>query len=366
MVSTQEIDARIDEWVVRTKQLTGKEVRERETWNHDVTADAIRHFAYGTDDDNPLWVDPDHAAKSRYGKQLAPPCFLVSVLYPILHGAPMKAPLASLIAGVEYEWFKPILVGDRLRAVSKQKDFYEKRSKEGRRLNFVISEVTYFNQDDEAVGRATGTMIMAAQLGREVMFERPIHRYSDEELEEIEETFRTERRTGAEILYFEDVEVGRQVPPIVRGPLTIGDLVCWNAAIGPSYKAGRWGFLELAKAPHAAARNPVTNFSVKYSQQHEDFNLAAGRGMPGPFDNGVMRFGWVAPLVTNWMGDDGFLRRLYVAIRKPVIYGDLVTYAAKVTEKDESRSVVKLEITGTNQEGEVTTKGSAEVELPRR
>lgn len=88
--------------------------------------------------------------------------------------------------------------------------------------------------------------------------------------------------------------------------------------------------------------------------------------MPGPFDNGVMRFAWVAPLITNWMGDNGFLRRLYVEIRKPVIYGDVMTYEGTVADKDESRSVVKLEITGTNQEGEVTTKGGAEVELPRK
>ena len=31
MASTEEIDAQIDEWVSRTKELTGKEGRERET-----------------------------------------------------------------------------------------------------------------------------------------------------------------------------------------------------------------------------------------------------------------------------------------------------------------------------------------------
>ncbi len=44
MASTEEIDAQIDEWVSRTKELTGKEVRERETWNHGVTADAFTLF----------------------------------------------------------------------------------------------------------------------------------------------------------------------------------------------------------------------------------------------------------------------------------------------------------------------------------
>ena len=363
---TEEIDAQIDAWVARTSELTGQEVRERETWNHDVTADSIRHFAYGTDDDNPLWTDPDYAAKTKHGKLVAPPAYLVSVLYPMLHGAPMKAPLASLIGGLAYEWVRPVVAGDRLRAVSKQDKFFEKRNKEGRRLNFVISGVVYSDLDGRTVGKATGTMIMATQVGDAVMFDRPIHRLSDDKLAELEEAFQAEERTGAEPLCFEDVDVGTSIPSITRGPLTIGDMVAWNAAIGPSYKAGRWGFLELAKAPHAVTLNTVLNFPVKYSQQHEDPNLAAGRGMPGPFDNGVMRFAWVAPMVTNWMGDDGFLSRLDVQVRQPGIYGDVVVYAAKVTAKDEMRGTVTLEITGTNHDGAIATKGTAEVELPRR
>jgi acyl dehydratase len=361
-----EIDAAIDEWVARTRELTGKEVRERESWNTEVSADAIRHFAYGTDDDNPLWRDPDYAAKTRHGQIMAPPGFLVSVLYPILHGAPMKAPLASLIGGVEYQWMEPIRLGDRLRATSVQKEFYEKRSGGGRRLNFVISELTYRNQDDAVVGKGTGTMIMASQVGETLQMERQIRRYGEEELAELDRTFKAEKRTGDEPFFFDQVEVGHEIPAIVRGPLTIGDMVAWNAAIGPSYKAGRWGHLDLQKSAHTAARNPVTGFSVKYSQQHEDFHLAAQRGMPGPFDNGVMRFAWVAPLITDWMGDGGFLRRLYVQVRQPGIYGDIQTYRGKVAGLDDEAGVVRIEITGTNQEGEVSTRGEADVVLPRR
>jgi len=361
-----EIEAEIDAWVARTRELTGKEVREREPWNTEVTADAIRHFIYGTDDDNPLWRDPAYAAKTRHGDILAPPAFLVSVLYPILHGAPMKAPLASLIGGVEYRWERPIRLGDRLGARSVQKDFYEKRNREGRRLNFVISEITYRDAKDAVVGTATGTMIMASQVGEQLQMERKIRKYSEEELAELDRAFKAEERTGDRPLHVEDVEVGREIPPIRRGPLTIGDMVAWNAGIGPSYKAGRWGHLDLQKSQHTAARNPITGFPVKYSQQHEDFHLAAQRGMPGPFDNGVMRFAWVAPLLTNWMGDDGFLERLYVQVRQPGIYGDIQTYRGKVAGRDEARGAVRIEITGANQEGEVSTRGEADVILPRR
>ena len=363
-VDMETVEAEIDAWAEKTRALTGKVVREREPWNVEVSKDAVRHFAYGTDDDNPLWTDEAYARASEWGRLQAPPAFLVSSMYPILHGAPMKAPLASLIGGVEYEWFERIFVGDTLTPETRQKDFYEKRNKEGRRLGFVISEITYRNQNGTVVGRATGTMIMATQVGTQVMLEHDIPHYGEARLEEMEATWRTEVRRGGERRRFADVEIGEALPPIVRGPLTIGDMVAWNAAIGPSYKGGRWGYLDLTKAPHTAMVNPVTGFPVKYSQQHEDFQLAAGRGMPAPFDNGVMRFAWVAPLVTNWMGDHGFLKRLYVQVKRPGLYGDLVTYNATVTSKNEDESSITVSIAGGTEDGRVSTAGEAVVVLP--
>lgn len=363
---SNEVDARIDEFIARTREMTGTEVRERDPWNTEASADAIRHFAYGTDDGNPLWLDPAYAAKGPYKKIVAPPAFAVSVLYPILHGAPMDAPLSSLIGGLEFEWHLPIFLGDKLRAKSVQKDMYEKKSSSGRRLVFVISECTYWNQNDQVVAKAVGTMIRATQVGTELLFERPIYRYSDRELEEIDKALKAEKRTANQALYWEDVSVGQEIPPLVRGPLTIGDMVCWNAALGPAYKAGRLGYLDILKTPHAAVSNPVTGWKVKYSQQHEDFNLSSQRGMPGPFDNGVMRFAWVAPLITNWMGDHGFLRRLYVQVKTPNIYGDTTWYRGKVAEKSRGKdgAIVRIQITGINQAGITTTTGEADVILP--
>lgn len=361
-----QVDAAIDAWQAATEGMTGKVVEERQPWVSAVTGDAVRHFAYGTDDDNPLWTDDAYAAGTAHGRTLAPPAFVFVNRYPILHGAPLKAPLASLIGGVEVEWFGHVHPGDSLSSEPRQKEFFEKRNKEGRRLNFVISEVDYRNQQDTLVARATGTMIMATQIGLRTMMAHQAPHYDEGALERLETTWRREHRRGPDPLYFEDVEEGSQVPPILRGPLTIGDMVAWNAAIGPSYKAGRWGYLDLTRAMHTAMFNPVTGFPVKYSQQHEDANMAAGRGMPAPFDNGVMRFAWVAPLVTNWMGDDGFLKRLKVQVARPGLYGDLTTYAGRVAARDPESGTVTLEITGTCQDGALNTRGTAEVVLPRR
>ncbi|MBI4589132.1 MAG: MaoC family dehydratase N-terminal domain-containing protein [Candidatus Rokubacteria bacterium] len=362
------VEAQIEEFIERSRALTGQEVREREAWNSAASRDAIRHFALGTSDGNPLWLDPSYAAKTQYGSALAPPGFLTSVLYPILHGAPMSAPLSSLIGGVEYRWFTPILEGDALRASTKQADLYEKKSGSGRRLIFIISEATYWNQRDEVVGKATGTMIRATQVGTELLFDRPIYRYSEVELAKIGAAIQGEARSGGRTPCWEDVQIGQEIPPIVRGPLTIGDMVCWQAAIGPSYRAGGLGYLDVLKAPHTAVRNPITGWPVKYSQQHEDFHLAAQRGMPGPFDNGVMRFAWVCPLITNWMGDAGFLKRLSVQVRTPAIYGDTAWYQGTVAEKarDAGGAVVRIRIAGVNQVGMTTTTGEADVVLPAR
>jgi acyl dehydratase len=364
--SMDAIDRQIDTWVEATKKLTGKTVEERKPWIENINEENIRHFAQGTDDQNPLWLDAAIAAKTKWGGIIAPPSMIFANRYPILHGAPMPAPLASLIGGVEAEFYQPVRPGDHLTSAPVQKDFYEKRNKEGRRLNFVISEVTYQNQKDEVAAIARGTMIMATQVGLQTMMEHTMPRYTDADLKRLETAWSNEYRRGSSTLYIQDVQVGAAIPKIVRGPFTIGDLVAWNAAIGPSYKAGSWGYLELTKAMHTAMFNPVTNFPVKYSQQHEDFHMAAGRGMPAPFDNGVMRFAWTAPLITNWMGFDAWLRRLSVQVRRPGLYGDLTTYSAQVIEKDAATGVVKLKISGRRQDGLETTAGEAEVVLPRK
>ena len=47
-----------------------------EPWCYEATRDNIRHYAHGIGDDNPLWCDPDYAAKTNYGGIIALPSFL--------------------------------------------------------------------------------------------------------------------------------------------------------------------------------------------------------------------------------------------------------------------------------------------------
>ena len=110
----------IKEFVAQSCLLNERQVVEREPWNNEVTADAIRHFAYGISDDNPLWLDSDYAKAGPFGRITAPPAFLCSVLYPVLHGAPVALPLSSLIVELGFVWHHPVFTGDTIRATARQ------------------------------------------------------------------------------------------------------------------------------------------------------------------------------------------------------------------------------------------------------
>ncbi|MGK7924086.1 MAG: MaoC family dehydratase N-terminal domain-containing protein, partial [Spirulina sp.] len=276
------IDEIIDQFIKKSQQLTDRVIREREPWNTEATAQAIRHFAYGISDDNPLWLDRDRAIQNSYGCLVAPPTFLTSVLYPILHGYPMDIPMSNLIGELEYEWFYPILEGDSFTPSAKQTGVYESRDRQNRRLVCILSETSYWNQKEELVGKARSNLVWMARTENDFLVNRSIYEYSQEELANISTALQQENRRSDRVLWGEDVEINTQLPPLVRGPLTVGDLICWQAAIGASYRPGALGYRDGLKAPHAMVKNPITGWSVINSQHHEDFLLAKQRGMPAP------------------------------------------------------------------------------------
>src|SRR5258706_4768422 len=63
----------IDEDIERAKQLIGAATANNERqYVTCATEDAIRNFAVGYGDDNALFTDPDYAATSCWGGQIAP------------------------------------------------------------------------------------------------------------------------------------------------------------------------------------------------------------------------------------------------------------------------------------------------------
>ncbi|SVE55206.1 uncharacterized protein METZ01_LOCUS508060, partial [marine metagenome] len=100
-----------DETLAAAAELLGVPLRrDRMQWIETATEDAIRHFAWGIGDNNPLWFDADYAAKSPAGSIVAPPCILYAVDSTIV--APKLAGVQWIYAGTEWTWLDHIRVND--------------------------------------------------------------------------------------------------------------------------------------------------------------------------------------------------------------------------------------------------------------
>ena len=96
--------------------------------------------------------------------------------------------------------------------------------------------------------------------------------------------------------------------------------------------------------------------------------MAREVGVPGIYDYGPQRSAWMCSLVTNWMGDAAFLKRVRTEMRRFNTMGDATWCRGRVTRKyvKDGYALVDIEIRGENQRGELTTPGLATVALPSR
>jgi acyl dehydratase len=95
--------------------------------------------------------------------------------------------------------------------------------------------------------------------------------------------------------------------------------------------------------------------------------MAAEIGMPAPYDYGPQRGGFASQLMTNWIGDLGFLETLDVEYRHMVFVDDLLRYGGVVerTWRDESGiGVVTCSVFAESQRGVKVLTGKARVVLP--
>jgi len=198
-----------------------------------------------------------------------------------------------------------------------------------------------------------------------------IEPYTDEQIEAIEAQYASERPRGAEPRYWEDVAEGDEVGPLVKGPLTVTDIVCWHVGMG----MGLYGVSALGLAARNRRRIPrffhrdELNVPDVMQRVHWDPAFARRSGNPTTFDYGRMRETWLIHLCTDWMGDDAWLWTLECQFRRLNYVGDTQWLRGTVIRRhlaEGDRPAVDLELRAVNQRDEETTLGTATVLLPSR
>lgn len=327
---------------------------------------AVQRWTKAIGDRNPLFLDAEHARSSAIGTPIAPPCWLYTVDDTVVA---LKFPdLHVVYGGTDWEFFRWVRVGEDITARARLIDL---QVKEGRFCGPMVqqtSEVQYLDRVGETVARAVSTVLRTPreEAVRRGKYEHlGAYHYSQEELFGVEDTYDAEEVRGSNPRYWDDVQVGDRLQPVVKGPLTSEDVLQFICATRPAPGFSR--FVRYRRR-HAgvAFQDASTGMWNSWEAGMLDGPVARMMGFPDAHDCGLDRLSWVSQLLTNWMSDAGFLSRLSLRLTRPNLYGDATWCEGSVSSKEQAdgQGVVGLKVQCRDQRGETTATGTAEVVLP--
>jgi acyl dehydratase len=346
-----------------------------EPWCHEATRDNIRHYAHGIGDDNPLWCDPDYAAKTHYGGLVALPSFLFSTSR-IVSGYVGGLPgVHAMWSGADWTWHQAVRRNDTISTEAYLKDLVVHETRFAGRAVQQIYHVDFFNQQGDKVAEADSWCFRterdhAREQGSkytEVRAREP-RRYSPEEIQAAYQLYRDEQVRGSTPRYWEDVAEGEALPVMFKGPMTVTGFIAYAQGWGGLYiRANKLAFKLIDAHPGVGITNRFGIPDVP-ERVHWEEDFALEVGAPGAYDYGPERTSWLTHHLTNWMGDDGFLRQAHCKIRRHNPEGDMLFIKGSVKRKyiENGRRLVEIEQEARNQDDELSVLGSGVVELPTR
>ena len=138
-------------------------------------------------------------------------------------------------------------------------------------------------------------------------------------------------------LFFEDVEVGTNIPALVKRPTT-RQLVKWAGA------------------------------TLDYYEGHYDKDFAQRLGLPGVIVHGCLKAAFLVQLITDWVKEEGGIKKLSCSFRGMDPHSIELTCRGKVTKKyvEGDEHLIECELWIDNANGERTTEGAATIILPSK
>jgi hypothetical protein len=255
------------------------------------------------------------------------------------------------------------------------KDLVEHQTRFAGRAVQQTYHVDFFNQQGDLVAEADSWCFRterdhAREQGtkyRDVKA-RPPRVYSEQELAEAYKLYADERVRGSTPRYWQDVTEGEALPVMFKGPMTVTGFIAYAQGWGGLYiRANKlaWKQIDAHRGLGIPNRFGIPDCPERVHWE-EEFALEVGA--PGAYDYGPERCSWLTHHLTNWMGDDGFLRRATCKIRRHNPEGDMLFIKGKVKRKfvEGGRHLVEIEQEARNQDDEVSVLGTGIVELPSR
>ena len=340
----------------------------------EITEDNIRDFCNYMGSENPMFLDPAHAAASRWRGIIAPPAMVgQAIIAPGLRG------IQWIYAGIEWEFFDVMRPGDVITQRGQLADAVEKRGRAVPRMILQISGVTCTRQDGFVVARSRPHHMRTPRRRASggMNYDAQPQRWSPEQLAAVEQEQLAEKVRGNLPRYWEDLAEGDEMAPVVYGPLRISDIAftgsftdsgALNAEAVAHNGAHVYQLHNRRRHPADTYVNPETGMQDHPHRGHWEGYMAREVGMPGVYDMGPQRASWLCRYFTDWMGDDAFLTRLSAFLRRPNIVGDVTRISGRVERKwiEDGHHYVECSAWAVNQRNEITMPGNAVISLPSR
>jgi acyl dehydratase len=371
--------------IERAKLLLGidRASRHRELYSV-ASPDAIRNWSLGVGDDNPLYTDEEYGPGTRWGSQIGHGTMVGHIKTPML-GDPVPKEIRDqtkglfrgvhvFVSGGTWEWYRPLFPGDRIYSFDGDESIQVKQSEFAGRSVIQVRRDVAVDQRGSVVGvyrilRVLTERKTAHDKGKYAEIQPA--QYSDEDYERIDAVYEREQVRGADKRYWEDVNVGDVLGPMVKGPLTTTDIIAFHAGgygfVPYGLRSARVGYKNRKRISPFYVKNEQGVYDVA-QRLHWDSQWARAIGNPMAYDYGVMRQAWFYHYVSDWAGDDAFIQNMEDSIRKFNYHGDTQFLSGEVTAKHEveGRHVVELSMKMVNQRSTETAYGSATVALPSR
>jgi acyl dehydratase len=340
----------------------------------EASAESIKRWAYGVDPYNPLFSDEQYGEKTGWGSMIGAPFFVDNVgnvYFALVVPKSMKKLSSYWYSGCDWEFFKPVFPGDKFRMwcrppqiIDATTDAYA--AKGIHQMVSIPHDADYYNQKNELQCSYKLYLEYEFNLKEPANYNEklPAYKYTKDEIAFIESMEKGEEIRGSKMRYWEYVNVGDKLTPVSHGPTTFLDhtrfMISGHGASVPPMRIQRHSRHTTYDKDRNIAYDPI--------EDHLNEAVAQLHGNPHAFHFGCIARQEMARCVSNWMGDDGFIRKMKWRhiVRTPV--GDTIFGHGVVTKKymEGTEPMVDLDVWTENIRGNITEVAKVTVRLYSR